>query len=116
MTTTKLANAQSEVDAESVPSSLRIVCDDAGSIHLQAAETAEEGTECERLQRSLLEHRERFIAEHPEVPVYRVDFAKLTENPEDEILKLVEFLGVEPTQEELDSAIAHVNPELRKFG
>lgn len=43
MTTTKLANAQSEVDAESVPSSLRIVCDDAGSIHLQAAETAEEG-------------------------------------------------------------------------
>ncbi len=49
-------------------------------------------TECERLQRSLLEHRERFIAEHPEVPVYRVDFAKLTENPEDEILKLVEFL------------------------
>ncbi len=43
MTTTKLSNAQSEVDAESVPSSLRIVCDDAGSIHLQAAETAEEG-------------------------------------------------------------------------
>ena len=27
-----------EVDAESVPSSLRIVCDDASSIHLQAAE------------------------------------------------------------------------------
>ena len=33
----------SEVDAESVPSSLRIVCDDASSINLQAAEAAEEG-------------------------------------------------------------------------
>jgi hypothetical protein len=33
----------SEVDAESVPSSLRIVCDDASSISLQAAEAAEEG-------------------------------------------------------------------------
>jgi len=31
------------VDAESVPSSLRIVCDDASSISLQAAEAAEEG-------------------------------------------------------------------------
>jgi hypothetical protein len=33
----------SEVDAESVPSSLRIVCDDASSIHLQASEAVEEG-------------------------------------------------------------------------
>ncbi|MFN7448635.1 MAG: hypothetical protein ACK5RF_10140 [Pirellula sp.] len=33
----------SELDAESVPSSLRIVCDDASSINLQAAEAAEEG-------------------------------------------------------------------------
>ena len=35
--------SKSEVDAESVPSSLRIVCDDASSINLQAAEAAEEG-------------------------------------------------------------------------
>ncbi len=33
----------SEVDAESVPSSLRIVCDDSSSINLHAAEAAEEG-------------------------------------------------------------------------
>ena len=39
----KTTNTQSEVDAESVPSSLRIICDDAGSIHLQAAESPEEG-------------------------------------------------------------------------
>ena len=43
MTKTLQSNKQSEVDAESVPSSLRIVCDDASSINLQAAETAEEG-------------------------------------------------------------------------
>jgi hypothetical protein len=39
----KTTNTQGEVDAESVPSSLRIICDDAGSIHLQAAESPEEG-------------------------------------------------------------------------
>ncbi|MBX3422012.1 MAG: hypothetical protein KF752_10710 [Pirellulaceae bacterium] len=43
MTKTLQSNKQSEVDAESVPSSLRIVCDDASSINLQAAEAAEEG-------------------------------------------------------------------------
>ncbi len=43
MTKATQSHKQSEVDAESVPSSLRIVCDDAGSINLQAAETAEEG-------------------------------------------------------------------------
>ena len=37
MTKTLQSNKQSEVDAESVPSSLRIVCDDASSISLQAA-------------------------------------------------------------------------------
>ena len=43
MTKTMQSNKQSEVDAESVPSSLRFVCDDASSISLQAAEAAEEG-------------------------------------------------------------------------
>ena len=43
MTKTLQSNQQSELDAESVPSSLRIVCDDASSINLQAAEAAEEG-------------------------------------------------------------------------
>ncbi len=36
MTKTLQSNQQSELDAESVPSSLRIVCDDASSINLQA--------------------------------------------------------------------------------
>ena len=40
MTKTLQSNKQSELDAESVPSSLRIVCDDASSINLQAAEVA----------------------------------------------------------------------------
>jgi hypothetical protein len=71
---------------------------------------------CERLQRSLLEHRERFIKSHPKVPVLRVDFAELTKDPAAGIARLVEFLGIDPTDEELESAIAHVNPELRKFG
>lgn len=71
---------------------------------------------CEKLQRSLLEHRESFIQEHPEIPVYRINFAKLTEDPETVINELIAFLGIEPTAEEIDSAIAHVNPELRKFG
>ena len=43
MTKTLQSIQQSEVDAESVPSSLRIVCEDASSISLQAAEAAEEG-------------------------------------------------------------------------
>ena len=71
---------------------------------------------CERLQRSLLEHRERFIKANPKVPVLRVDFAELTKDPAAGIARLVEFLGIDPTEEELESAIAHVNPELRKFG
>ena len=72
--------------------------------------------ECERLQHSLLEYREAFICEHPDVPVHRIDFAKLTEDPEGEILRLVDFLGIEPTLEEINSAVSHVNPQLRKFG
>jgi|GEM_PF-4504523 len=71
---------------------------------------------CEHLQRSLLEHREAFIQAHPEVPVYRIDFAKLTEDPETVINELFAFLGIESTAEEIESAIAHVNPTLRKFG
>ena len=71
---------------------------------------------CEKLQRSLLEHREIFIQAHLEVPVYRIDFAKLTEDPRTIINELVAFLGIEPTVEEIESAIAHVNPTLRKFG
>ena len=71
---------------------------------------------CEKLQRSLLEHREAFIQEHPEVPVQRINFAKLTEDPGTIINELVAFLGIEPAAEEIESAIAHVNPELRKFG
>jgi hypothetical protein len=43
MTKTLQSNKQSELDAESVPSSLRIVCDDASSINLHAAEAREEG-------------------------------------------------------------------------
>jgi len=72
--------------------------------------------ECERLQRSLLEYRESFVREHPDVAVHRIDFAKLTEDPEGEILRLIDFLGIEPTLEEINSAVSHVNPQLRKFG
>jgi len=43
MAKTIQSNKQSEVGAESVPSSLRIVCDDAATITLAAAETPEEG-------------------------------------------------------------------------
>ena len=43
LTKTLQSIKQSEAAAESVPSSLRIVCDDASSISLQAAEAAEEG-------------------------------------------------------------------------
>jgi hypothetical protein len=48
--------------------------------------------------------------------VHRINFARLTEDPETVIKELIAFLGIEPTAEEIDSAIAHVNPELRKFG
>ncbi len=72
--------------------------------------------ECERLQRSLQDHREQFIASHPEVQLHRIDFAELTQSPREVIEKLIEFLGIEPTEEELESAVAHVNPDLRKFG
>ncbi|WP_419188500.1 hypothetical protein [Stieleria bergensis] len=40
----------------------------------------------------------------------------MTTDPERVIRELVEFLGIEPTEEELASATAHVNPELRKHG
>jgi hypothetical protein len=72
--------------------------------------------EAEFLQRSLLTHREAFIESHPNIPVHRIDFQKLTEEPREEIAKLIAFLGIEPTEEEVNSAIAHVNPQLRKFG
>ena len=72
--------------------------------------------QCEQLQRSLLKHREDFIAAHPEVPVFRLKFTELTAEPDRVISELIEFLGIAPTEEEIASAVAHVNPELRKFG
>ena len=71
---------------------------------------------CDMLQRSLADHRDRFIEEHPDVPVFRIEFSELTTDPESVIRELVEFLGIEPSEEELASAIAHVNPDLRKHG
>lgn len=72
--------------------------------------------ECETLQRSLLQHRDDFIKSHPEVPVFRIEFAELVTYPEEVIKNLIEFLGIEPTEEEIASAIDHVNPDLRKHG
>jgi hypothetical protein len=72
--------------------------------------------QCEKLQRSLLEHRDRFIESHPEVPVHRIDFAELTQDPKRVIRELIDFLGIEPTEDEIDSAIAHVDPRLRRHG
>jgi len=71
---------------------------------------------CAKLQRSLLDHRERFIASHPEVPVHRIEFSELTSSPQQVIERLIDFLGIEPTEDEVASAVAHVNPRLRKFG
>ena len=71
---------------------------------------------CEVLQRSLRDHRDNFIASHPEVPVFKVEFAELVTHPEQVVGNLIEFLGITPTPDEIQSAIEHVNPELRKFG
>jgi hypothetical protein len=71
---------------------------------------------CSRLQHSLREHRNRFIQSHPEVPVFRIEFAELVTYPEEVVRNLVDFLGIQPSDDEITSAIAHVNPELRKFG
>ena len=68
------------------------------------------------MQRSLLEHRDRFIDAHPEVPVFKIEFAELTAEPDRIIGELIEFLGIEPTEDEIASAIAHVNPDLCKHG
>ncbi len=72
--------------------------------------------ECERVQRSLREHRHAFIQSHPDVPVFRVEFAELVTYPEEVIRNLIDFLGITPSDEEVASAIDHVNPDLRKFG
>ncbi|WP_442511654.1 sulfotransferase [Novipirellula sp. SH528] len=72
--------------------------------------------QCERLQRCLMQHRDAFLEKHPEIDVFRIEFAELTTHPEEVIRNLIEFLGIQPTDEEIASAIDHVNPELRKFG
>lgn len=72
--------------------------------------------DCERLQRSLREHRDAFIASHPEVPVIHIDFMELNTYPEEVVKNLADFLGIQPTEDEIASAIAHVNPRLRTHG
>ena len=72
--------------------------------------------DCERLQCSLLEHRDQFIAEHPDVPVFRIEFSELVTYPEEVIRNLIDFLGIDPTEEEIASAIDHGSSELRKHG
>jgi len=77
---------------------------------------AADDAHCEKLQRSLLDHRERFIASHPEVPVHRIEFAELTAEPQRVIEQLIDFLGIEPTEDEIASAVAHVDPSLKRHG
>ncbi len=72
--------------------------------------------QCESLQRSLMKHREQFIDAHSEIPVHRIDFAELTSDPVAAIEQLIKFVCIEPTRDEIENAIAHVNPKLRKFG
>ena len=64
----------------------------------------------------LLLHNLTIFAEHPEVPVHRIDFGELTSDPAETIRELIEFLGIEPTEEEIESAIAHVDPNLKRHG
>lgn len=71
---------------------------------------------CETLQRSLHEHREQFIANHPDVYVHRIEFAELVTYPEEAIRNLIEFLGIDPTDDEVASAINHVDSRLRTHG
>lgn len=72
--------------------------------------------QCEALQRSLLQHREEFLASYPEVPVHRILFADLTANPSSEIERLIQFLGITPTDEQFEAAVNHVQPKLRTHG
>ena len=71
---------------------------------------------CETLQRSLLAAREEFLQRHPEVPLLRIDFSELTKNPREQILRLIAFLNIDCSEEEIQCAIDHVNPSLRQHG
>lgn len=69
---------------------------------------------CERLQRELWKHKNKFLQTQDHLTV---DFHSLLADPESVVSEIIEYLKILPTQKQRAAAVAHVRPELRKhFG
>jgi hypothetical protein len=49
----------------------------------------------------------------PEDRVLNLDYYETLENPEAVVQKIIDFVGIKPTGEQIEAAIQHVNPEYR---
>jgi len=51
-----------------------------------------------------------FFKRHPELKYMEIQYEKVIENPKDAIQKLIEFLGINPTQKQINDALSLVLP------
>jgi hypothetical protein len=49
------------------------------------------------------------------IPTLTIAFADLIAHPEAEIERIIEFLGIRPTNEQIGAALASIQPDLRHF-
>lgn len=68
--------------------------------------------EAEKHQTFLYEQREAFFEKHEDVEVLRIEYERLLHDPLSQIERLIAFLGIYPTEDQIQQAVGHVKPAL----
>ena len=68
---------------------------------------------CRDLQLWIRKNTDDFIASMPAGKVLDLDYYETLEDPEGTVQKIIDFVGIKPTEEQIEAAIQHVNPEYR---
>lgn len=66
----------------------------------------------EAVQRWLWEHKQVFLSQ---VEHLTIEYGDLLRSPRTEINRIVDYLGISPSDEQIEQAVAHVRPDLKTF-
>jgi hypothetical protein len=67
--------------------------------------------DCEKVQRWLFEEREAFLERVAPSSVLRLSWSETRDDPAATVQKMIEFLGIEPTDEQMAAAVGHIREE-----
>jgi hypothetical protein len=83
---------------------------------LQRREKKRSSEKIEAVQQWLWDGKQQLLAAIPSERKLSVSYKSLLASPVEEVARITTFLGVTPTQAQIDAAIAYVKPELQHVG